>query len=420
MGGGITEDEGSALKKRSGDYILTHGKPNESASISKESNQNRFRIYFESPPELDRVPKALRRNPNKRWRREDSGSIAPSAAGNNGREGTAATVETIEVVEEEEEEEVEEVEVKDAAAVAALAAVAGEEVAQTDAGDHKTKSEEDTKVPAVNGTVETAESISDGAKDDVVDDAKEEVETVGHTTDQVASGDQTNPTTSKVEVAAAQVDLGDVSMKTDVGEIQAMISELVDGAAAEVESQPAVHADSVEPNIYTVPASNLALKVTTEDVTAAGSTDVSAPTGVPSSPSKRLAEETQALADSAENMASAYKTRTRRRSSFSSVDSDSYPPETESSPAGPSLNRLSILYEESSRRLCFDAAIVDKVRIHRKEGRIEVMFINHLVSVTEEDNDGPLSLPKGILVSLKTGRIRKMKHGLIRSKGGNV
>ena len=59
---------GSASKKRSGDYILTHGKPNESATSSRDSNQNRFRIYFESPPELDRVPKALRRNPNKRWR----------------------------------------------------------------------------------------------------------------------------------------------------------------------------------------------------------------------------------------------------------------------------------------------------------------------------------------------------------------
>lgn len=49
--------------------------------VSKyEEPQNRFRIYFDSPPELDRIPKAIRRVNNKRWRRESS-SVAPGGSG---------------------------------------------------------------------------------------------------------------------------------------------------------------------------------------------------------------------------------------------------------------------------------------------------------------------------------------------------
>lgn len=99
------------------------------------------------------------------------------------------------------------------------------------------------------------------------------------------------------------------------------------------------------------------------------------------------------LAKSAENIASAYKTRTRRRSSVSSVDSDDAG--TSGLEQGPSRNRLSILYEDSSRRLCFDAEGVRKVRVFREVGKIEVVLFAGLdvdsvekVVATDEAGEG--------------------------------
>ncbi len=97
---------------------------------------------------------------------------------------------------------------------------------------------------------------------------------------------------------------------------------------------------------------------------------------VPTVVEATAAELEAALVKSAENTASAYKSRTRRRSSVSSVDSqdDETATGTQSQVGVPSTNRLSILYEDSSRRLCFDAAVVAKVRIYRTEGKIEVVL----------------------------------------------
>lgn len=111
------------------------------------------------------------------------------------------------------------------------------------------------------------------------------------------------------------------------------------------------------------------------------------------------AELTVALAKSAENAASAYKSRTRRRSSVSSTDSrdtvHAFQPEVT-----PSTNRLSILYEGSQRRMCFDAEVVEKIRVYREEGRIEVLFqAQPEDSKGEETDDGGTLLPKGFLVS---------------------
>jgi 20S proteasome subunit alpha 6 len=55
----------------------------------------------------------------------------------------------------------------------------------------------------------------------------------------------------------------------------------------------------------------------------------------------------------------------------------------------PSANRLSISYAAGSRRLVIDAGVVEKLKVFRSEGRIEV-FIN-----IEKDNESGL---KGILV----------------------
>lgn len=106
------------------------------------------------------------------------------------------------------------------------------------------------------------------------------------------------------------------------------------------------------------------------------------------------AEETAvAIAQSAENAASAYKSRTRRRSSVSSTDSretvNAFQPEVT-----PSMNRLSILYEGSQRRMCFDAEVVERIEVWRDEGRIEVIF-----TPPKSEEGENILLPKGYLVS---------------------
>jgi 20S proteasome subunit alpha 6 len=130
---------------------------------------------------------------------------------------------------------------------------------------------------------------------------------------------------------------------------------------------------------------------TTADVAvdSTAATDAVATSAAPAS-----AEETAAaIALSAENAASAYKSRTRRRSSVSSTDSretlNAFQPEVT-----PSMNRLSILYEGSQRRMCFDAEVVERIEVWREEGRIEVIF-----TPPKPDEEENTLLPKGYLVS---------------------
>ena len=395
------EDEGSASKKRSGDYILTHGKPNDSSASSRESNQNRFRIYFESPPELDRIPKALRRNPNKRWRREESGSVAPSVV-ETAREGTVGPL--VEPVEEQ---------VEDADGAETVVGE-GEEVAKME--DSTVVNLAKTTVKAVEGEGGTTGTEKQNGTTENADQSHSTTDTIPEApaTSASQSNDSARVATEDETTAEpmAPADPGDVSMATDPGAIESAINELVDEAAAEAaitetadevaaangdaassaakveNSQPAVDSAAPAPRID---------KGKGRAVQPNGTSGSPVKPDSASSPSKRSAEEVRALADSAENTASAYKTRTRRRSSVSSVDSADYPPDS-AKDAGPSLNRLSVLYEESSRRLCFDAAVVDKVKIYRKEGKIEVIFVKDL-QASKESDDTPSALPRGILVS---------------------
>lgn len=118
-----------------------------------------------------------------------------------------------------------------------------------------------------------------------------------------------------------------------------------------------------------------------------------------------------ALAVSASNTASAYKSRARRHSSVSTTSE--YPRAhgstttnaNVSSKGGipqpkegqPSWNRLSILWEDSRRRMCFDVDVVEKVKIWRKEGKIEVKL--KVPEMGGQEEGAEARLPKGILVS---------------------
>jgi len=505
----LDDEAGSASKKRPSDYLLTHGKPNDTPpSTSHESNQNRFRIYFESPPELDRIPKAARRNPNKRWRRESS-SVAPSRMG-DGREETitvderaetatideraeTATVdevleevagedgtpvpqaggetESAEVVAEEsaeaqpEEAEAPADDETDSPEVVAAVEPVGEvepgvatkvEVAPTEAVEVSAAVQLPAIIPAVNqGSPVEVETLAVDVEPPAVDVEAPAVDVeppavdveppaVEVETPAVEAAETTDPGMEAADTAAEAAPVssetveasGDISMVIDSSAIAALISELVDSTAEATTlagSDVLKNGDAATETGEAPPAGRTD---GAEKPFANGETEASIKPDEQASSELTVAEASAAeleaaLAKSAENTASAYKSRTRRRSSVSSVDSqDGESVSGSSAQIGvPSMNRLSILYEDSSRRLCFDAAVVEKVRIFREEGKIEVILSsapeagNPVKTEPSEGENGtvdekpfgerskPSSL-KGILVSQHTcGRLKLMKPG---------
>lgn len=402
---------------------MTHGKPNETSSASTsvhESNQNRFRIYFESPAELDRVPKALRRNPNKRWRRASS-SMAPSVAGDRkGREGTVATVD--EAVEEKEDEESDakkdekgnevEEEIKAEKQDAIEGAVAAAEEVEEIVGGVIGEAEVEVKPEGQDVAAETApvvegeenvtiETVQEPPQADTDPSHEAPIEPIPGSAD-CASLDPIDPVEEIARAAQADFDdnafqAGDVSMRTDQGDVAAAIADLVDNAATSTEETP-VKPPTAPP---AEPETNGHAESASEVEAQEGETTEAAPPAT--------ADAESILVQSAENTASAYKSRTRRRSSVSSAGSaDEAMPETDITT--PSTNRVSILYEGSSRRLCIDADAVAKVRIHREEGKIEVI-LNALDRGVESKE-----LPKGVLVCIPDFRIYAKYTLTVRSR----
>ena len=484
----LDDEAGSASKKRPSDYLLTHGKPNDTPpSTSHESNQNRFRIYFESPPELDRIPKAARRNPNKRWRRESS-SVAPSRMG-DGREETVTVDERAETATIDEraetatvDEVLEEVAGEDGTPVPQAggetesAEVVAEESAEAQPEEAEAPADVETDSPEVVAAVEPVGEVEPGVATKVEVAPTEavevsaavqlpaiipavnqgspvEVETlavdveppaVDVETPAVEAAETTDPGMEAADTAAEAAPVssetveasGDISMVIDSSAIAALISELVDSTAEATTlagSDVLKNGDAATETGEAPPAGRTD---GAEKPFANGETEASIKPDEQASSELTVAEASAAeleaaLAKSAENTASAYKSRTRRRSSVSSVDSqDGESVSGSSAQIGvPSMNRLSILYEDSSRRLCFDAAVVEKVRIFREEGKIEVILSsapeagNPVKTEPSEGENGtvdekpfgerskPSSL-KGILVSQHTcGRLKLMKPG---------
>ncbi|KAK4689649.1 hypothetical protein P7C73_g442, partial [Tremellales sp. Uapishka_1] len=395
-------EEEAQAKKRASSYLLTHGKANEAPPPvpSFESNQNRFRIYFESPPELDRVSKS-RRNPNKRGRRESS-SVAPSRFGEGDEKidiGEGAGDEADEAGHHQE------VVLEESAALDTIPEGEKSAAIPEETIPGETKSEEAVQVsnetPAFEevGVVtgldvlpEAVSTISETgtvvAEVEIVVPPSEEKETSQATDGVEAAEIMVQPKGKAPEPADAVEDheLGDVSMvslpgqelnasadhqEDDLEEVAIPLSS-TEPATLPVDPTPT----STEPEIATQPVEKGA-----EDTKEASEAAVKDVTGKEASAEEVAA----ALAASAQNTASAYNTRPKssRRYSSSSVESCDY---------GPGNNRLSILYEDSSRRLCFDAESVEKVRIFRTEGKIEVVL------ATMDEDEESFSLPTGILV----------------------
>lgn len=400
-----------------------------SNSVVLDNNQNRFRIYFESPPEADRVPQALRRNPYKRWRREDS--TAP-AAGQDGKKADAAFPEIEETAEAEaavpdgEDEAPGEA---DEATIEAAAEEALPESAQEDAaaegadptvGETPNDPASATEPIAAVNTGDEYEDLVTTANDlDQLNGSEVEADLTVPATNTTDASHDSSASFSEITAPAAEVVNAAQAIASDPSSVDAgeettdraasapMDPSLDTGLAGTTETAAVeMTTTSDEATATPIRDSGLPAASASESAEMALSVEKVEPVAdqAPSSdPKKATAEEdAAALAKSAENAASAYKTRTRRRSSVSSTDSretvQAFQPEVT-----PSLNRLSILYEGSQRRMCFDAEVVEKIRVFRDEGRIEVLFVPitaQEVNTVKEDGSSEVDklLPKGYLV----------------------
>ncbi|WVW80670.1 hypothetical protein I302_102656 [Kwoniella bestiolae CBS 10118] len=389
-------EEETAAKKRNSSYLLTHNKPNNttipepSTSSIFESNQNRFRIYFDSPAELDRIPKSARRK-----RGRESSSVAPSRAGDHEGEAEAeveaeaeAEAEVIDEVEEVQRIK-EEIEAETQAQAASIASH-GEIAVGGEGEGEKTVSEpvEGIEIAALG---ESASETTDLAATQATEPESQASEVVAEVPE-VAS-EQVADATPSEEVA-------DVSMVTDPG-----ITPTAEASVAI--NQPVDTTDIAQTD------------ETTEPVQTTAENDSAINTANPEDSASEAAVNGETIQhgqnvesvqhnEGTNNHSAEAKTRARRHSSVSSTDSRDYQSTLAgdhhhqtthqlSAPARsvPSTNRLSILYEKSLRRICIDSDVVDKVKIWRKEGRIEV----ELKALEFESKEGEdLKLPKGILV----------------------
>lgn len=354
--------------------------PEPEPPLSKfEEPQNRFRIYFDSPPELDRIPKAIRRGINKRFRRESS-SVAPSVQGQAQAEGEA-------------EEKVPEggAEGAEAETVVGEAPVGVEvkaEIGTEEAAEEVIAGAEvvEGEVPVIPADADSSGALGERKADPAAEAVAEAVVAESASADEETGG------------AEEETGAGDVSMRTDVGH---------DADAAEGEQAEAA-LEAPEAAVEAIP-----------QVESVGEPSAEAPATDAVDAISALPSEAEAVPATAEQPIA---TRTRRRSSVSShathpdgtatVNGDaeaSAPsaPAVDAVPAGPqpSVNRISILYEESSRRICVDAEAVESVRIYRAEGKIEVCLKEEepVVAVEgEEEREAEKvegELRKGVLVS---------------------
>ncbi|WVR08791.1 hypothetical protein IAU60_005849 [Kwoniella sp. DSM 27419] len=446
------EDE--TLSKKRPPYLLTHNKPNPetaqgetptagtaAASVGTfESNQNRFRIYFDSPPELDRIPKSERRsaqaqvqaqqalgkggNPHKRVR--ESSSAAPSRAGDaesevgreaegeveqeSGLDGEAAAEAANAEQDESTNAHIGEVESTPLTEEAELKVTAtGEDIATGEAEPIEsvasipdTATSADTTEKAEVNEVESEavlESLEPVSGKEGPGATAEPAEQHGTgesetSTNAVGAGEQVEEALEteepkQVEQTAEIEDAGDVSMVTNGGDVADIASALQSETAAE---EVTLELEKPQEVLTGEEATN------DEGSTMDGRATVKKGDGDAAAQSEIATTEAEANGHvtTAENPDAA--TLAGAEVSVSDAPAEDLPngsATASSTPiAVPSTNRLSILYEKSSRRICVDSEAVEKVRIWRKEGRIEVEL---RASVVDDGQGGEAQSLKGVL-----------------------
>ncbi|WWC65003.1 uncharacterized protein I303_107617 [Kwoniella dejecticola CBS 10117] len=396
-------EEETAAKKRNSSYLLTHNKPNHPVSLPEsssstsanmfQSNQNRFRIYFDSPPELDRIPKSARRK-----RGRESSSVAPSRAGEEVEHEAEAEAQVEPAIKEE--------------VIAGEGAQVQEEGAETVAEEHPEIVDEGQtniegeQLPEVIGPVlENSEIVGvaqpTAAESDFIEPSLESQDPAAQPE---PSAEQNHGQSENLE------EFADVSMITDSGlaitaeeAIPSSEPTPLDGpAAAEAvdaaQDVPAeaefAQAESIEQQASTGPDQPAESTDTSEQLEQIADEVVAQSIETPA-----VETITTNTVDSEYQAEGSATVMSRRHSNAitdyqSTVVGETAPP-TSTVPTAPksvpSTNRLSILYEKSSRRICIDSDVVEKVKIWRAEGKIEVCF-KHLTA------EGEAGLPKGILV----------------------
>ncbi|WVQ77134.1 hypothetical protein IAR50_006817 [Cryptococcus sp. DSM 104548] len=391
-----------------------------------ENNSNRLRIYFDSPPELDRAPKVKKTPVKAKEGQEGKGSkrfrsVSVSAS----------------VVEEKDEDGAERDEEHNPEAADPAQEQGETEHVETAQGDDQAQEdvdrslgliESDAPSPTPNDTVDDSAAVTtldihstkdaQGAEEPVEEPQPEPSES--H--DSVVA--QKKGTEAKDEVGD-----GDVSMRTDKGDV--LEETPVDESQVEKDEEPqpdapGINGDSKAPEATAILTSAAAAAEATEPQdedkkeqkaeaaqTANGGEglDDKGNEEVKEVEAKEASDAAAALAESASNAASAYQSRTRRHSSVSlssHAPAERRPSSDKASSPGPSWNRLSVVWEQSTRRLCFDAEVVGRVRIWRKEGKIEVeLKEGGKESKKESEKEGEkegedewTGLPKGVMMEM--------------------
>ncbi|WVO12690.1 hypothetical protein L204_100296 [Cryptococcus depauperatus] len=415
------EDESHPQKRAA--YLLTHKKPNPSANsnvsdllgsaglLAKyESNSNRFRIYFDSPPELDRAPKAAKKAANaaaqgeksngKRWRRDSTVSVVLEKSGKVAVPGSSNSAKHDNEGGDEIEAEVEATaEGEGHTELETEISVVERNDSNTQDNDHSQQAPAEIEQVEADDQAGVEHTLGEGCEDECQQNHPAEAP------ENAAIFDSSDGTVNKHENEQTDIEptetkeiddlaeVGDVSMRTDTGPAEAIES---------ADTGPVV------PNDQPVAAVNELTSIVNEMPTQETDGNVEGPQSDSEHNPASTTAATAILTESAANTISAYRTRSRRHSSVST--SSEHPLQSHATHSyldkglgngteEASWNRISIVWEESLRRLCLDVDVVERVKMWRKEGKIEV-HLKPIVGKDDEKETGIKNLPKGILLEV--------------------
>jgi len=360
-------------------------------SKSSLSDKNRFRIYFDSPvaaPE-PAAPRAMKRKADVS---DDTPRIAPGphaiadsqagdvVAANDASDVADDAVSQVGDAEQDQQDQgdVEEQPVAEEAELFEDAQELAVDEDVVDSGAHLQTAESAEinyeqaadqfydQIQPVDFVASSEELANGHDDDDVEEEAKQpllsEAETPQEGAEEIEHSDNAVPSQ------------GDVSM-ADAG-AEALAADKTEGAAGNTEPapQPLDNAAAAPAGAATESSGDKAAEEKAESDAAAAI---------------EAARIAKALKESAKNTTAAYGSRAakipQKEQSVKTSGfrrSPSLPPTDPETPL-PAPGRLSILYDNGTRRMCLDAAVVEKVRIYRKKGVIQVTMRLSTSRVTE-------------------------------------
>jgi hypothetical protein len=370
------------------------------------SDKNRFRIYFDSPvaPPEPAAPRAMKRKadvsddtprvapgPNAIAEAETGDVVQPTDV-SDVPEDTASQVADVEQEQEDQGDVDQQPITEEAELFEDAQEVAGEEDAvDSDAQLQTADSVEGTYEQAVDqfydqiqpgeSGVDSEQLLNGDEQNNVEESSKQslvsEADAPQESADELHHGDDAAPAQGDVSMADAAPSEGVEPTGAEQTEGTAAnggpAPEPLDGSVALTSTKAAPAADSAQ------------APVQSSDKDAG---DEKRENDAAAVEAARIAK---ALKESAKNTTAAYGTRVAKipLSDASAKTpafrrSPSLPPTDPETPL-PAPGRLSILYDNGTRRMCLDAAVVEKVRIYRKKGVIQVTMRLSTPRVTENN-----------------------------------